>query len=366
MRIPHNVHRRTTPPGRGVPAASYLAMISPIVVIAVIALTAGWPSASQAQEFSESFRFGEDHLCLVNMIGAISIEPTSGSEFEVEVTVRGDDAKPGLLEFDADRGRNSELVILFPLEDERTYVYPRLGRWSNSSFRYPRRPAEDRSWADRLGLGKDGPKVKVKGSGRGLEVWADVTVRVPRDGELRVRHGVGSIRAEKIRGSCTFDLNSGDVDVRHVDGDLVINTGSGDVAVAEVRGDLHVDTGSGDVAVAEVRGDLHVDTGSGDVRAANVSAESVLIDTGSGSVRLELDRMGNGDFEIDTGSGGIELRLADDASVHVRASTGSGEIDVNLDGTRIRNSEDDVSFKVGGANANVRLDTGSGGIRIWQ
>ncbi len=354
MRIPHIIHRRTTPAGRDRPTVSYVAMTSPLAVIpvialiAVIALTACWPSTSQAQEFSESFRFGEDHFCLVNMVGAISIEPASGSEFEVEVTVRGDDAEPGLLEFDADRGRNSELVILFPLENERTYVYPRLGRWSNSSFRYPRRPGEERSWIDRLGLGKNGPKVKVKGSGRGLEVWADVTVRVPRDGELRVRHGVGSIRAEKIRGSCEFDLNSGDVDVRHVDGDLVIGTGSGDVAVAEVRGNLHVDTGSGDV------------------RAAKVSAESVLIDTGSGSVRLELDRMGNGDFEIDTGSGGIELRLADDASAHVRASTGSGEIDVNLDGTRIRNSEDDVSFKVGGSNANVRLDTGSGGIRIWQ
>lgn len=383
---PSNVPAPGGIPASGVPARDGVPTRRGAFLALWVALAAGLAAGAGAQEHTQTFRFGEDHLHLVNMIGAITVEPAAGNEFEVEVAVRGQDAEPGLLEFEADRGRNSEMVILFPLDDERTYVYPPMGRGSHSTFRYPRRPGDDCGWADWLGLGKDCPKVKVKGSGRGLEVWADVTVRVPPDRDLRVRHGVGSIRAEAIRGSFEFDLNSGDVEVRHVDGDLRIDTGSGDVAVADIRADLSIDTGSGSVRLMGGEGrslvvdtgsgsvkssdliyeSIVVDTGSGGVRATSVAAESVSIDTGSGSVRLELDRMGRGDFEIDTGSGGIDLRLAEGASARVRASTGSGGIEVDLDGTRIRNSEDDLSFKVGGGDAYVHLDTGSGGIRIWQ
>jgi DUF4097 and DUF4098 domain-containing protein YvlB len=109
-----------------------------------------------------------------------------------------------------------------------------------------------------------------------------------------------------------------------------------------------------------------VDTGSGSVTASRIRADGANIDTGSGSISLELESMGRGDYNLDTGSGRITLALPYDASADVEASSGNGGIDVDLDdGVRMRHEErDEVAFSIGGGDASVRLDTGSGGIRI--
>jgi DUF4097 and DUF4098 domain-containing protein YvlB len=99
-----------------------------------------------------------------------------------------------------------------------------------------------------------------------------------------------------------------------------------------------------------------------------VSADDLTIDTGSGSVTLQLDRMGSGSFEIDTGSGGIDLHLPPDASADVSADTGGGRIWLDLTGDyRMRHEEDDeAEFTIGAGDAKLTLDTGSGSIRISQ
>jgi DUF4097 and DUF4098 domain-containing protein YvlB len=99
-----------------------------------------------------------------------------------------------------------------------------------------------------------------------------------------------------------------------------------------------------------------------------VSTDSANIDTGSGSVTLQLDRMGDGDYRIDTGSGRITLVLPADASADVTAETGSGGIDVDLaEGVEIRRrEEDEISLRIGDGRSRVRLDTGSGSIRITR
>ena len=106
----------------------------------------------------------------------------------------------------------------------------------------------------------------VKGRGNGLEVWADVTVGVPRGRELEVQHGVGRISAVDVKADLVLDSHAGPIEVTSVEGDVLCDTGSGSVKAHGVRGDL-------------------------------------TADTGSGSVELVLDRMGDGKFVIDTGSG---------------------------------------------------------------
>jgi len=301
--------------------------------------------------------------------------------------VRGKDADENLLKFETDEGRRAKLHIAFPIDEERRYVYPKLGRGSSASFSPP---GTDGDGDDEIGIGEllglligKGHNIKVRGSGSGLEMWADVTVKVPAGSELTVRHGAGDIIAQQVQGDLALYVSSGGVTARDSRGNLLADTGSGAVDVENLEGDLVVDTGSGSAKVSGCRGevvkidtgsggvriegvecrDLVIDTGSGGVEALAIGADDVLIDTGSGSVDLGLDRMGDGQFKVDTGSGGIDVRLPQDASARITADTGSGTISADLEGMHLR-QEDRATFTVGKGDARVILDAGSGSIRI--
>ena len=350
-------------------------------------LLAAAPPAG-AGEFEVPLEIDAEHLVLVNLIGEVVVEGHGGSEFEVEVRVRGDDADRDLIQVDLDRGRTAELVIEFPVERESHFVYPRMGRRSNTSFQVPRGWRRSGSLLDRFIGALGGNRVRVSGSGRGLEVWADVTVMVPSGAQLTVELGAGTIDVEEVEGSLSLDTRSGPISVTQMEGDLLADTGSGAVEVEDVKGDVSVDTGSGHVVLRRCEGrqvlvdtgsghvrlidvncdDLNVDTGSGGVIAKGVGANDVMVDTGSGQVVLELERMGDGRFVIDTGSGSIDLLLPRRVSAQVEAETGSGRIRLDLaQDIRIRRRGDsEIAFRLGDGDADIHLDTGSGSITVSQ
>jgi DUF4097 and DUF4098 domain-containing protein YvlB len=351
-----------------------------LAVVACCALACTLVSTTRAA-FEKVVGLSADTVEIRNLIGQIEIEGHDGSDFEIVVHVQGSDATPDRVEIRIDEGRRAEVVILFPLDESKRYVYPRLNGGSVSFS-----PNDNRgSWLSQLfGSGN----VKVKGSGSGLEIWADVTVRAPRGKSVVIDNGVGTVAARDVEADLNLATNSGAVEVSRANGSVSIDTGSGHVAVAHVQGPLHLDTGSGHVSVEDVRAkDVHVDTGSGRVEldgvdgstvyvdtgsgrveARAVSADDLVIDTGSGSVTLHLVRMGDGEFVIDTGSGSIDLHLPPDASADVKVDTGSGGIDLDLSGShRIRHVDDnEVEFTIGDGDADLILDTGSGSVRISQ
>jgi DUF4097 and DUF4098 domain-containing protein YvlB len=89
------------------------------------------------------------------------------------------------------------------------------------------------------------------------------------------------------------------------------------------------------------------------------------VDTGSGGIDVDLDAMGDGDYELETGSGSIELTLPQQASARIEGETGGGRVSVDLEGATIERMERDfVRLTVGDGSAHIKMDTGSGGIRI--
>jgi hypothetical protein len=334
--------------------------------------------------FEESRSFAAETLTVNNLIGEIRVSGHAGSSFEVLVQVRGDDASPELIEVLTKDGASPELTIGFPIESERNYVYPALGAGSKTSFTFNK--DEGGSWLAQL-IGAAGTRrITIRGSGSGLEVWADVEIKVPHGSTLRVNHGAGEIQAADVRAHLQLDAHSGAIEVSHVEGDVLADTGSGHVTLTDVAGVLNVDTGSGHVELENCRGgkvlvdtgsghvtlrsvetpDLVVDTGSGHVRALGIRADAAMIDTGSGEVELRLDRMGDGEYEVDTGSGRVLLALPADASADVSADTGSGGIHLDLDAPVqiLHKEKDELRFRIGEGAARVVLDTGSGSIRI--
>ncbi len=320
-----------------------------------------------AEGIEQSFAFGGGELVIANLVGKVRVEPADGSSFDVSVSVRGRDAAPGKITFEKTDGEKARLSIRFPVEKESRFVYPEMGSDFNTTIDVSEGKGSGLGWLS-LVIPGNHDRVWIGNKGKGLEIWADVTVKLPRGKRLEIRHGAGPIETEGTVGGMLLDSHCGPVTVRRSDGELSIDTGSGKVQVSDSNGKLAVDTGSGSVDLFRCHAeDLDVDTGSGSVSAAEIECDAMKIDTGSGNVSVLLSRMGDGDFLIDTGSGSVDLRVPAGASARFTADTGVGKIDVDLPGAQIhQSSTDDLTFRTGAGAASVRIDTGAGSIRVEE
>ena len=335
-------------------------------IVAAMLLAA--PAAAQ-----EVHRVAGTDVAIYNIAGSVEVRAGSAPDVVVRMTRGGADAAKLSIEAGQIRGR-STLRVVYP-DDE--IVYPAIGRRSNSTFSV----RADGTFGD--GGGDDGDRVRVRGSGGGLEAWADLVVEVPSGMTAAVYVAVGRMNAQGVSANLRLDIGSGEVTAADITGALVIDTGSGQVSASRVRGDLSVDTGSGSVRVSDVVGDaieldtgsggvnatgleaatVNVDTGSGGVELLRVSAPSVVVDTGSGSVEVEL--LTDVDvLEVDTGSGSVTVRAPPDLGAAVEIDTGSGGIDLDfpLEVRSVR--RDRVSGNLGDGDGVINIDTGSGSIRI--
>lgn len=336
-----------------------------VTVLALIVVAGG----ADAQE---THRITGRDVAVYNLAGRAHVVAGSGSDVVVRITRGGSDAGRLEVETGPVDGRET-LRVIYP--DDRI-VYPEMGRRSNNSIRV-------RADGTFGGDGPRGDRVEVRGSGRGLEAWADLVIEVPSGRELGLHLAVGEVEADGVSADLTIDTGSGSVDARNVVGSLTVDTGSGSVDVRGVRGALIVDTGSGSVFATDVSGsEIDIDTGSGGVRGAGLTADRMRVDTGSGSIELDevtaprvvLDT-GSGSvdlvlmadvevLDVDTGSGSVTIRAPADLGAEIDIETGSGGIDLDFP-VRVRSMRrDEVSGTLGDGQGRIRIDTGSGGVRL--
>jgi lia operon protein LiaG len=328
--------------------------------------------AAPSAQGQESYRLSGGDVAVYNLAGQVEVLAGSGSEVVVEVMRGGDDAEQLRIETGRLDGRQT-LRVLYPGDE---IVYGEMGRGSRTTVRV----RDDGTWG-----GSGGDRVEIRGSGRGTEAHADLRILVPAGTDLDMYLAVGRIDAAGVQGDLRLDTGSGRVTAADLRGELVVDTGSGSVEVRNVQGAVSVDTGSGSVEIEEASGpELLVDTGSGSVKGSDLRFASVTVDTGSGSVNLEsLDApeirvdTGSGSvtlglladaeyMEVDTGSGSITLRIPDSFGASVEFDTGSGGIDLDVPVQASRIERNYVRGTIGDGNGQVRLDTGSGGIRILR
>ena len=89
----------------------------------------------------------------------------------------------------------------------------------------------------------------------------------------------------------------------------------------------------------------------------------MLLDTGSGSVRLSLDSDVE-DLSVDTGSGDVTVLVPRTFGAEFAAENGSGGIDADIPMEVLRKSRDSMRGRLGDGRGRVSLETGSGSIRL--
>lgn len=323
-----------------------------------LGLLAFLPWAPVTAAAQEQYAIAGEHIAVYNLAGEIEVEGTSGGQVTVQVMRGGrDGAELGIEIGDVD-GRQT-LRVVYP--DTRV-TYAARGWSGNTTVRVRR----DGTWGGSSGIPFLGGarSVRISNRGGGMEAHADLRIGVPRGQRVDIYVAAGRITADNVDGQVRLDTHSGPVAARRMSGHLTLDTGSGGVEVSGMRGDLFIDTGSGSVEVANVVSDrLVIDTGSGRITLRDAVARDILLDTGSGSVQAEI----GGAIErivIDTGSGNVALRVPEDLDATVDIDTGSGRITTDIPIRVTRQARDELHGIMGEGRGTVRIDTGSGSVRI--
>ncbi|MGZ8455696.1 MAG: DUF4097 family beta strand repeat-containing protein [Gemmatirosa sp.] len=322
---------------------------------------------------------------LYHVVGRLRVVAGTGRDVVVDVVRQGREAAQTIVEQGQIGGR--ETLRIFPRGDR--VIYPGLGRgdvvrtelrrdgtFGGESTRRGFLGTQVFSRGNAVGL-------EIRGDGRGIETWADVTVSVPAGGRLDVHLLAGEASVVNVDGDLVVDVHAASVTTERTRGRLRVNAGSGPVRVTDAQGELDLDTGSGRVELARVKAaSLRVDAGSGAVRGADVDAERIDLDLGSGSVRLDGVRArtlrmdtGSGnvdvgltsgveDVRIDTGSGSVTLRVPADFGATLDIDGGSGGIESELPITVTRRERDRLTGRIGDGSGRVVIETGSGGVRL--
>ena len=143
----------------------------------------------------------------------------------------------------------------------------------------------------------------------------DIIIQMPREGRVNLHTGDGKIELSGLKGE--MDLSSGD----------------GSENLESVDGKLHAKTGDGHIRARGRFDELDVKTGDGSVEVSAASGSSLAVgwrlETGDGSVRLNIPADLAADVDLHTSDGHIDL---EDISVIAAGMIRQGELHGKLNG----------------------------------
>jgi DUF4097 and DUF4098 domain-containing protein YvlB len=172
----------------------------------------------------------------------------------------------------------------------------------------------------------------------------DYEIQAPENAYLEAGSGSGDITIDGVGESSKISTGSGNIHATGLHGGFSVGTGSGNIYAEQAgEGDVKAETGSGNIELRNLRGGLHASTGSGDIKVGGAPT---------------------GPWHLGTGSGNVEY-WAGNAALTLDASTGSGSVHTDHEmTTQGTNDHHHVSGKLNGGGPTVRIETGSGDIRI--
>jgi lia operon protein LiaG len=317
-------------------------------------------------------------IAIYNLVGHLRAVPGTGDAVVVEITRAGADRDKLRIETGTLRGRET-LRIIYPSD---RIIYPQLRERTRMNTRVREDGTfSEGSWDD----SRSRDNVEIRGSGSGLEAYADLVVRIPRGQKIDLYLAAGRAEVSNVEGDIMVDVGAADVDVSGTKGILTLDTGSGRVAVRDITGDLNIDTGSGGLTLERVKGDvLRIDSGSGGVQATDVEVRELNADVGSGGLRfyrlkatqvtaetgsggVTLEMLSNIErLDVETGSGGATIRLPATLSAEIEAETGSGGFSTDFEITTRRVSRNHIVGRIGDGKGRIRLEAGSGTVRLLK
>ena len=204
--------------------------------------------------------------------------------------------------------------------------------------------------------------IKNRSSRRNVSISYEIVV--PPETEVKSHTGSGSQSISNVTGPVAVGTGSGKITLKNIGGPVKARSGSGGIRAEEIAGAFEAHSGSGSINLTQVApGDVVVSTGSGGSELHGIVG-ALRVRAGSGQV--VIDGQQEGEWNIDTGSGHVRIDLPDDAAFRLDAQASSGGIVVDHPLTiNGKVSRRHMRGDVRGGGDLLRVETGSGGIRIY-
>jgi hypothetical protein len=200
------------------------------------------------------------------------------------------------------------------------------------------------------------------GKGRRIRI----EVRMPKDADLQIDTGDGSVNTQSISGRVKIHTGDGSVRAQAVNGDVDIDTGDGSITLEGAKGDIRLRTGDGHIDARDLDGKVDATSGDGHIKLAG-RLDALNIKTGDGGIdaRLQPGSKIASSWSIRTGDGSVDMVLPADLQANIDASTSDGHISlgipVTVEGT-FSNSQ--IHGKMNGGGQSLTIHTGDGSIRL--
>ncbi|HEY1659333.1 MAG TPA: DUF4097 family beta strand repeat-containing protein [Candidatus Sulfotelmatobacter sp.] len=229
--------------------------------------------------------------------------------------------------------------------------------------------------------GKPGLHVETSDANIHVSTWDQNTIQA-KVISTRYKIGEGGIHIEEHQNG-----NSVEIDVRYPhhgvvidignhridveiqmprEGSVNLHTGDGQIDLANFKGEMQLRSGDGSQQIDGVDGKLHATTGDGHIRA-NGRFDYLELKTGDG--RVEARATGGSTvstgWRLESGDGSVTLDLPAGLAADVDLHTGDGHIDLDMPITtegQIRQNE--VHGKLNGGGNLLVIHTGDGSIHL--
>jgi DUF4097 and DUF4098 domain-containing protein YvlB len=216
----------------------------------------------------------------------------------------------------------------------------------------------------RISLRVTGNQIRLVGAGARRRAAGAVRLRVPAWLPVQLRGG---------ELTATVDGLTGVVDLSTVEGDLALSNMAGDVFASSVDGSVMIDRSTGRLRLRSVEEAVHasridaesvlIESTSGSIVMDDVSARSVDATTTDGDIAFTGDIPAGASYRLSTHDGDLLVALPASVSADVTVSTFDGEflpeIPITLD--RFSGGRE-ISFTMGRGGARLTLNAFDGDI----
>ena len=193
-----------------------------------------------------------------------------------------------------------------------------------------------------------------------------IEVRMPKDADLQIDTGDGSVDTQAVNGRLKIHTGDGSVKAQAVNGDVDIDTGDGSITLEGAKGEIRLHTGDGHIDARNLDGRLDANSGDGHIKIDG-RLDGLMVKTGDGSIdaRIEPGSKLNGGWNIRTGDGSVDVVLPSDLQANIDASTNDGRISLGIPLTVEGNfSNSQIHGKMNGGGQSLTIHTGDGSIRL--
>jgi Putative adhesin len=244
-------------------------------------------------------------------------------------------------------------------------------------------PAQADEWSKTFTLtGQPDLRVETSDANIRVETWGQNTIearvttsryKIGEDGVKIVEHQTGDLVELEVRyphpHGITFDWGQRRVDVViHMprEGKVNLRTTDGKIELGGFKGEMDLHSGDGSETLDAVDGKLRATTGDGHIRA-NGRFDELDLKTGDGGVdvRAAAGSSLSSTWRLETGDGSVTLEVPENFAADVDLHTGDGHIDLEMPVTtagKIR--ENEVRGKMNGGGNLMTIRTGDGSIHL--